>query len=241
MPSTPKSAPTGFERPVILLGSDAEPERYFLRRHYLSAIETAGGIPLIVPCTPEMASPPVLRQLLDTADGVVLTGGDDPAMEPFGIPTHPAATVIDPDRQAFEFALITACQSRPALPILGICLGMQLMAIAAGGHLDQYLPDTLATASVHMNHVDHELDPPDGPFGRGPVHSHHRQAITDAGTYTVTARAPDGTIEAIEDPSPGRSYCVGIQWHPERTSADAAGTKIFRDFVTEARRFRQAR
>jgi putative glutamine amidotransferase len=208
-------------RPLIGITADAEADRFFSRRPYARAVVDAGGLPLLLPHHPELAGEYVAR-----CDGLILSGGDDPIMERFGISTHPNATPIDPGRQAFEIALLEALDEAPDVPVLGICLGMQLMGLAAGGCLDQHLPDTLPTADRHWGKVVHGIT---GSLGTGEVLSHHRQALTDAGTLVVAAVAPDGVIEAIRDE--GRRFYVGVQWHPERTEDPALGAGVLRELV----------
>ncbi|MHC4948203.1 MAG: gamma-glutamyl-gamma-aminobutyrate hydrolase family protein [Planctomycetota bacterium] len=214
------------DRPLIGITADATGDDYRIKRTLAAAVETAGGQPVILPCRPALAATYAAR-----LDGFVLSGGDDPAMEPWGEPTHPKATPIDPERQAFEVALLEALDARPAVPVLGVCLGMQLMGLHAGGTLDQHLPDTLATAADHWGRRVHEID---GALGRGRVHSHHRQAITDPGRLRVAAAAPDGVIEAIRDDE--RAFYVGVQWHPERTDDANLGIDLFRGLVAQAGR-----
>jgi putative glutamine amidotransferase len=139
---------------------------------------------------------------------------------------------MDARRQAFELALLEALDTARdnALgatgdrPVLGICLGMQLMALHNGGSLDQFLPDTLGeSATAHQNDLTHPLivavnDSALGvPAGTTSwqVTSSHRQAVRDVGRLRELARAPDGTLEAID--AQDRLFYVGVQWHPERT------------------------
>ena len=161
--------------------------------------------------------------------GLLLSGGDDPRMEAWGTTTHPRANPIASRRQEFELALLDALDSRPQVPVLGVCLGMQLMGLHAGGALDQYLPESLATAGAHWGGVEH---PVIGELADGLVHSHHRQAIVDPGSLRVAATAPDGIIEAIE--SRDRPFYIGVQWHPERTADETLGAGLIRRFVEAA-------
>jgi putative glutamine amidotransferase len=107
---------------------------------------------------------------------------------------------------------------------------MQLMGLHAGGALDQHLPDSLKTAADHWDHHDH---PVEGELGSGNVHSHHRQALTDAGALRVVARAPDGVIEAVR--ADDRPFYLGVQWHPERTDDSKLGPGIFKELMAAAR------
>ncbi len=235
-------------RPVIGITVDTHIEsgRLQCAPAYAQAVTRAGGLPLLL--TQEVA---LIGEYLRVCDGVLLTGGDDPAMEAFGQTTHPAATVISPLRQAFELALIKGIDDCPEKPVLGICMGMQLMALVHGGNLNQHLPDTLGTAAeIHAGNNRHgvrwepvlrqstmERQSPvlrnlasiAGNEDETLVTSSHHQAVSDAGPLTVLATAPDGVIEAIGDLS--RAFYVGVQWHPER-SASRADDRLFRSLVS---------
>jgi putative glutamine amidotransferase len=230
--TTPGSGPISLmmhgDRPVIGLTADADAEMLRLRRTYVEMIDASGGIPIILPCRPALA-----EAYIRLCDAIVLSGGDDPDMTAFGVAMHAKAKAIDPDRQAFELALLDALDGRPGLPVLGVCLGMQLMALHAGGTLDQYLPETLTTAADHWDHRAHAVS---GELGAGEVWSHHRQAITHPGSLEVVARAHDGVIEAVRSPmSDGRRFYLGVQWHPERTEDPALGPGILRQLIEAAR------
>lgn len=214
-------------RPLIGITADVVEERYLLSRHYVRMVGEAGGTAVILP-----ADRDAISTYLDRCDGFLLSGGDDPDMSPWGLPTHPKAKPIDPGRQAFELALLDALGLDPR-PVLGVCLGMQLMALHAGGRLDQHLPDTLTSAADHWDRTEHAVA---GPLGRGLVHSHHRQAVTDAGRMRVVARAHDGVVEAVDlPPDDGRPLYLGVQWHPERTADEHLGHGIVRRLIDSAR------
>lgn len=193
---------------------------------YAACVERAGAVPLMLP--PLTASIPDQLRL---CDGFILTGGDDPRMEHFGVPTHPRAKVIHPQRQEYELALLAELEKRSSTPVLGICLGMQLMALHRGGSLNQHLPDTLATHALHKQ-AEHDVYPVSGCalVGRGRVWSNHRQAVSDPGRLKVAARSDDGVIEAVFDPA--HRFFVGVQWHPERTSDERMGQRILNDLVS---------
>jgi len=217
------------QRPLIGITVDVnvEDDRLMLRPHYARLVHEEGGLPMLLPPIPSLAATYVAQ-----CHGVILTGGDDPIMEQWGIETHPNATRIHPDRQAFELAVLEAVDQHNR-PALGVCLGMQLMGLRAGGTLEQYLPDSLATAADHWGRKPHEIR---GMLGEGTVFSHHRQALTDPGSLRVVAVAPDGVIEAVDDPA--RPFYLGVQWHPERTDDDSLGRAIIRRLIETARRVR---
>jgi putative glutamine amidotransferase len=126
------------------------------------------------------------------------------------------------------------------MPVLGVCLGMQLMGLHAGGALDQHLPDSLPSAAMHWDEGSHEIE---CELGTGIVYSHHRQALTDAGALQVIARARDGVIEAVQraDRGSGRAgMYLGVQWHPERTENESLGVDLFARLVREARMLKDA-
>ncbi len=205
-------------------------QRLFSYPTYGKAIEAAGGLPVwLSPHTEDVTG------LIGALSGLVLAGGDDPRTEPFGVPSHPSITPVEPARQRFESALIQASCARPDLPVLGVCLGMQMMALHAGGTLDQHLPDTRADWHRHWNER-HGVEPEPGAAVhlRGVVLSKHRQAVTDPGSLDVIARSDDALIEAVADPA--RAFYIGVQWHPERTDDPAVGAEVFAELVAVAAR-----
>ncbi len=203
-------------------------ERAFSYRTYARALIEVGGLPLALPHDPAL-----IPDILATIDALVLTGGDDPRTEPFGVPTDPRVTPVHPDRQAFESALIKGVLDSPdgGPPTLGVCLGMQMMALHAGGALDQHMPDRYPDAARHWG-ADHDITPAHDSIPAGVVHSRHRQAVTDPGSLVVAAESPDGVIEAVIDR--GRAFYLGVQWHPERTDGPL-GQPLFHLLVQAAR------
>lgn len=220
--------------PVIGIAPDVvEPRPGSIRsvcpHAYAAAVMRAGGYPVVLPAIAEL-----IPQHLERCDGFLLTGGDDPRMEAFGVPTHPKATPVHPRRQEFDTALLRALEGAATAPTLGVCLGMQMMALCAGGRLDQHLPETLATADGHWGNAVHRVRVEGSGVLRagGEVTSHHRQAVTDPGRMRVVARSEDGVIEAVE--RPGAAFYVGVQWHPERTEDRALGDEVFAGLVSAA-------
>lgn len=210
--------------PPSASGATGRP-RVEVRIAYARCVAAAGGVPVLL--APIVA---LIPDYLKLCDAFVFTGGDDPRTESFGVPTHPTAKPMHPERQAFELALIEALRAgRRDAPVLGVCLGMQLMTLHAGGRMNQHLPETMGPAAdAHWNQP-HEVV---GRFGRGLVDSMHRQAMETPGTLEVLAQSSDGLIEAVRDPA--RKHYVGVQWHPERTPDPAFGQNLFDALVRAA-------
>lgn len=227
------TAGSGGKRPVIGVTADVvEAKQGTLRATcgmgYVEAIARAGGVPMILAPTPSLVA-----EQLDLVNGVVLTGGDDPRMEGFGVVTDARATPVHELRQAYEIAVLDEVARRKGLGVLGVCLGMQYMALHAGGTLAQWMADEFATAEAHWGNRRHAVNAEgDCLPGGGTVTSHHRQAVTRPGKLKVAARAEDGVIEAVWDPA--RAFYVGVQWHPERTEDDRLGQGLFDELVRAA-------
>lgn len=187
---------------------------------YLEHVLAAGGVPVLVPPL-ATSTPEVLDVLADRLDALILIGGSDVDPASYGQPAHPRVQPPIPQRDAAEFALLATMRERRR-PVLGICRGSQVMAVGSGGQLIQHLPDLLG----HEGHspgpgVYGEHDVTIAPGTRlhailGPaarVSSYHHQGIAAHPGYSASAHAPDGTVEAIEDPD--HPFCIGVLWHPE--------------------------
>lgn len=230
-------------RPVIGVTLDAEPAGgyskwpwYALRANYIAAVAAVGGVPVALPHLPELA-----EAYLDRIEGLIVTGGAfdvDPQLYGVG-ERHPTVTLKEA-RTATELALVQGALARD-MPLLGICGGEQLMAVALGGTLVQHIPDAFADALQHEHHA------PGHPVAITPgtrlhrlvrtdamaVNSSHHQAVADPGTSAVVnAVAPDGVIEGIEDSR--FRFCLGVQWHPEFFS-DPGDRRILAGLVAACR------
>ncbi|MDI9408256.1 MAG: gamma-glutamyl-gamma-aminobutyrate hydrolase family protein [Candidatus Pacebacteria bacterium] len=221
------------KRPMIGVTLDAEAAGgyskmpwYALRQNYCGAIVAAGGLPIALPHEPELVA-----DYLDQIDGLVITGGAfdvDPKL--FGAESRHVTVTTKDQRTAFELGITQGALKR-GIPILGICGGEQLLAVALGGRLIQHIPDSVANCLEHeqpnprteAGHTvnllaDSMLAKLARQQGMGldnvPVNSAHHQAVESLGSGMIaSAKSSDGVIEAIEDPS--RRFCLGVQWHPE--------------------------
>jgi putative glutamine amidotransferase len=210
---------------------------------YLKGIEAAGGLPMVIPPLATDAIEP----LLDRLDGICLSGGPDLDPALYEAEPHPELGPIEPDLDRFEIDVAARADARE-MPILAICRGTQALNIVRGGALHQHLPD-LSTKVAHRQsnpgtEPSHRVAiAPDSRLAEilgGPdlevfdVNSFHHQAIERLGEgLRVSARAPDGTVEAIEDP--GRRFLVGVQWHAETLVHRAAEAALFSRFVEACR------
>ena len=206
---------------------------------YARAVETSGGVPVLLPpaaCTSRALSASA-DAVLGRLDALVVTGGADVNPSRYDEPAHPRTARAREDRDAWELALLDAAEAA-GVPVLGICRGMQLMAVHAGGALDQHVPDRVG----HHGH-----DPGADRFGatevevtpasrlaalvgdRQRVHCHHHQSVRTHPGFDAVAFAEDGTLEAME--RAGGRFVLAVQWHPE-TGPDAG---LFAGLVAAAR------
>jgi putative glutamine amidotransferase len=206
---------------------------------YVRAVEAAGGRALLVP-----PSTDGIGETLDRLDGLLFSGGSDLDPELYGQESHPETNGIVPQRDEGELALLRAALERD-MPVLAVCRGSQVLNVALGGDLVQHLPDVVGD-DKHKHtpgaFADHDVDVLAGTRiqrvlgDRAPVKSHHHQGYGRLGEgLQEAARAEDGTIEALEDPS--RRFAVGVLWHPE-AGEDFA---LFAELVAEAASYRKER
>jgi putative glutamine amidotransferase len=207
---------------------------------YIESLERAGARAVILP--PDSID----AEVLDRLDGLLLIGGADIGPANYGAEPHPTTDTPRTDRDAGEITLYRGARARH-LPVLGVCRGLQVMAVAEGGRLHQHLPDVIGDAH-HREQLgtfsEHPATFAPGTLahqvvgtGEAIVNSSHHQSVADAGTLTVTGWADDGTVESAEDPSD--PFVLGVQWHPEQLTTEVS-QRLFEGFVEAARQYRYA-
>jgi putative glutamine amidotransferase len=207
-----------------------------LYHHYYHGITRAGGLPVMLPV---FEQPEMVLELLLRLDGVLLTGGDDIRGYRYGAPQHPKAEATPPWREAQDLLLAKHLLNDSDLPVLAICMGMQMLVVADGGTLFQDIPSETTTKQQHTGYVMHPVSVDPGTrlasiIGTsGQINSSHHQGACKPGkTLRVVARAPDGINEAVEPRDPSDRFFVAVQWHPERLPRDPAAKSLFRGLVT---------
>jgi len=234
-----------IKRPLIGLTLDAEPAGgwskypwYALRRNYFDAVAGAGGLAVALPHDKTLA-----EEYLSRLDGLIVTGGAfdvDPAL--YGDAERHGSVALKADRTVAELAFLTSAMAR-GMPVLGICGGEQLMAVALGGTLIQHIPDSVPGALAHEqthSHFEpgHDVEITPGTLlhrivgeRRMAVNTSHHQAVKSPGRAVVNAMSPDGVIEGLEVGD--QKFCLGVQWHPEYL-VDAGDKAIFAAMVAAA-------
>jgi len=218
---------------------------------YRQAVLHVGGDVRIVEPSTDVSE---LESAMNGLDGVLLTGGGDidPAM--YGEAAHATFSPAEPGRDQFEIELVKRTRARQ-IPLLAICRGIQVLNVACGGTLVQDIASQLPGSLPHRLEVPphqamelaHEVwIDKDTQLARimrerlsdtdaCDVNSRHHQAVRDvAPGFVVSATAPDGIVEAIEDPS--ARFCVGVQWHPENFFRTGEFRPLFEAFVDAASR-----
>ena len=220
---------------------------YFLRARYIRAIEELGGIPLILPL---VAGTAARRRLLDSVDGLLLTGsGPDLPPRLYGERQRYQFPLVSERRANFELELVHQAKTRD-LPLLGICGGMQTVNVACGGSLFQDIPSQVQNTLDHRQntkaiHVSHSVTVTPNSLLKKIVKketlmvnsSHHQSVKTVAPSLIASAIAPDGIVEAIE--SPRHQFLLAIQWHPEFLfERHTTHRRLFEALLRAARRSR---
>lgn len=231
-------------RPLIGISCsyDLKEKRYFLAEAYVEAVIKAGGNPVVLPGA---AGQKNVAPYIAVLKGLVLAGGGDVDPSYFNEEPLPGLGEVTPERDSFEILLVKGAL-RQKLPILGICRGIQVLNVAAGGSLIQHIPSEIRRPLKHSqnaprSYASHRvyLEKPSrlaeimaGTLIR--VNSFHHQAVREAAPgFSVTARSSDGVIEAIE--AEQYPFVLGVQWHPEcMISGDRNSRALFKSFLEAA-------
>jgi putative glutamine amidotransferase len=242
-----------YSRPRIGITTRIElhTDRFYLSQYYCEAVEAAGGLPVLIPLIPKAQ---YISRVVDDLDGVLLPGSDsdvDPLR--YGHNPHPQLGSVHPLKDETDLLFLNEIEER-RVPLFAICFGAQVLNVARGGTLVQDIGSQLPSALKHEQGVprdrhSHRVRLLEGSMvaalansDDAPVNSHHHQAIDTLGRELVaTAWAPDGIVEAIEDPR-GDRFVLGVQWHPELGwEKDHFSRAMFDRFVAEARDFARLR
>lgn len=188
---------------------------------YVSAVERAGGIPMIIPPAGDMTV------LLEAIDGLIISGGPDVSPEQYNQHPGPMTVEFYPNQDETEIGLISEALERD-LPLLGVCRGMQILSVVHGGTLHQHLDDTPGheghggydgTSTDHSVIVEQDSLLCSLMGESFSVNSTHHQGVSNPGSLTISAVAGhDGLIEAVERRD--KKFCLGVQWHPEQYGHD---------------------
>jgi putative glutamine amidotransferase len=227
-------------KPIIGITTYGRDERgrYTLPSEYVSAVERAGAVPVLIPPVPEHA-----ERYLELVDGIVLAGGGDLDPAHYGGNAHDTIYSVDARRDALELALARRIVESRA-PTLAICRGMQVLNVALGGTLIEHLPAVVGEDVLHRapprEPTPHSvkvkpgsrLAAVAGASEFSPMSWHHQAIRKPAPGFEVVGTAPDGTIEAVE--LPAHPWLIAVQWHPELTAeTDPAQQRLF-DALTAA-------
>jgi putative glutamine amidotransferase len=230
-------------KPIIGLNAEYKsakkdaPAFTYIASGYYDAISRAGGIPVVLPPISEEKD---LSRMLDQFDGFVLVGGADLDPRRDGFMLHPSVRPLESRREDFDRLLMRHIAKRE-MPVFGIGVGMQLLNVSQGGNLLLHIPEDLPKAIPHKDMMDaghrHALEVVSGSimervYGDGEirVNSYHHMAVDEvAPGFRVTARCPDGVVEAIESITDWLAF--GTQFHPEADSASALDMRIFEEFI----------
>ena len=233
-----------LDKPLIGINADFrqakgnQPSFSVITAGYYDCVQRAGGIPVVIP---PLQHDEDIQGLLERLDGVIMIGGADLDPRNDGFMLHPSVRLMEQRREDFDRKLMRAI-SEQKIPVFGVGVGMQLLNVVLGGNLFLHIPEDIPHAIAHKDPQDpghrHTLEVTPGTlmervYGDGEIRvsSRHHMAIDElAPGFCVSARCPDGVIEAIESEIPGW-LAIGTQFHPENSAASALDLRIFEEFI----------
>ena len=228
-------------KPVIGITTYLEPAKWgawelpaaLIPWNYVNKLQQCGASVVLLPPNPDC------HDAIDRLDGLVMVGGADVDPARYGAQAESGTDTPRQSRDASELGLYLAALAK-GIPVLGICRGLQIMAVAHGGSLHQHLPDVVGN-TLHRD-APGTFNYHGATFTPGSliaqlvgateitVNSSHHQAVNSPGDLTVTGLASDGTIEVCEVTS--AKFVLGVQWHPEFSDDEATSEYIFRGFIS---------
>ncbi|MDO5737962.1 MAG: gamma-glutamyl-gamma-aminobutyrate hydrolase family protein [Eubacteriales bacterium] len=216
-------------------------KRAYVNDDYIRSLTEADALPLVLPFIPEAARNGQVEQWLEMVDGLILSGGHDLYPPYYGQEAQAKLSEVWPERDLFDQELLAQAQAM-GKPVLGICRGFQLINAVRGGKILQDLSYSDTPLLKHWQNQSPDMPIHSVEFVEGTsfyelfgaetmVNSHHHQVVLEVGEgLTVAGRAPDGVIEAVEDPA---NKILGVQWHPEMMSISSEiMRKFFKHFVS---------
>ena len=230
---------------ITTYGRD-DKNRYTLPSEYVTAVQRAGAVPVLIPPVPEHAA-----RYLELVDGLILAGGGDMDPSHYGGDAHETLYSVDAQRDRLELELARLLVAR-SQPTLAICRGLQVLNVALGGTLIEHLPAVVGEQVLHRapprDPTPHAISITPGSRLAGiagatecvPMSWHHQAIRKLAPGLTAVAKAPDGTIEAVE--ASKHPWLIGVQWHPELTAdKDPAQQRLFDALAQACRSASEAR
>jgi putative glutamine amidotransferase len=233
------------------------PASFAMSERYIRTVAEAGGVPLMLPLVAD--DEPTARAMYDALDGILFPGGADLDPDSYGAERTPLCDRSDPPRDLLELVVVRwAMEERK--PLLGVCRGLQILNVAAGGTLYQDIGAEFPGAVKHdyfpgqghaRDHLAHTVRLEAATsllaeiYGASEVavNSLHHQGIARLGEgLVVTAVAADGLVEAVERPLADEHFAVAVQWHPEALYAvDEASRRLFAAFIAASVEFQESR
>ncbi|MFO7841643.1 MAG: gamma-glutamyl-gamma-aminobutyrate hydrolase family protein [Fidelibacterota bacterium] len=214
--------------PLIGLSMAYRDGRYYINKSYVDAVRENGGRVRLIPCTQDSV---LLKKELKDIDGIIFTGGRDYPPEWYGRSMHHTVNVMDIHRARYD-SLFAQLALKSGKPVLGICAGVQLLAVATGGKLIRHVTGHRSSPHEIAIRPDSRMA---GLFGDSmTVNSWHHQVVDPKylnPDFRITAWAPDSIVEAIE--YTGKQWIMGTQFHPERLSEELRD-EFFTLFIREA-------
>lgn len=228
----------------IILRLDKKEEKEYLQRNYSQALYKAGATPIYLPIINDIN---YIRSCLDILDGILIPGSDtDVNPERYGEKNYYSKNITE-EKESVEMLILKEAEQK-AMPILGICYGMQILNVYRDGSLYQDIEAQVKGALQHKEGKEHPIRIKKDSLlfsllraEQTRVNSYHHQAVKKVGKgLKVAAESEDNIVEAIEDITDDK-FILGVQWHPEKIPSEPLSSRIFETFVNRCKTYEQGK